>query len=141
MEFLGTVFDVAKFGVERRKFGAKAEDGEVHGGATALAAMILGGRDHSPRESLALMGRSHGEHSEVAPGFADFDVDRRDEFAGVVKTQQEIALRHHVCELMLVRPSAFEESFDGKGGVDDWQHRGNVGGRGEADEGEWRCHK
>lgn len=125
-------FDVAKLGIERREFGAKAEDGKIHGGATAVPAVEFRSLDHGARESFSLMSGSHGQHSEITSSSPNLHVDSSSKLPGAVIAEKEFAFAHHICQLIFVGPIPFKESFDGEGVIDYWKRRSNIGGCGEA---------
>jgi hypothetical protein len=133
VKVLGAGFDVAVVAIDERQFVAEAENGDLNGIASLAAQMLLGGRHEALGQALALVGGIDGELTEVATLATELRVDAAEKLAGGVLCCQNVALSHHRRQTLLVGAGAFQEGFDGEGGVDKRNQARAVGCLGRAD--------
>ena len=133
LELFGSGFDEAETAIDGEQLGAEAEDGNVHGLAPFSAEVIFGGGKQAFAQPRALVRGIDREHAEVAASATNFCIDAGEDLAGGVFGEENFAFLHHGGEAFFVGASAFEEGFDGEGGVNDGDETRAVGGGGEAD--------
>lgn len=128
VELLCAGFDVAIAAIDAGQLGSQAEDRDVDGFATLAAKMVFGGFDDAPGEAGALTAGVDCELTEIATRATHFRVDATHELAQIILSDQNGTFVHHVRKARFVGSRAFEEGFDGEGGIDKQGQTLAVGG-------------
>jgi len=103
--------------VNRRQLGPHVDGKNVHEFTPGLPGAPLGVVDQSATDSLALLGRIHGEQSEIGAIAAQFEIDTPDKLARSFREQKCSGLKHSF-DLIAVDPVAVnEESLHPEGEI------------------------